>query len=42
MNANESLAEEEVKQLILAFWKMHEEKAHLVNLMAATPPATPC
>jgi hypothetical protein len=42
MNANESLAEEEGKQLILTFWKMHEEKAHVVDLMAATPPTTPC
>jgi hypothetical protein len=42
MNANEPLTEEVVKQLILTCWKMQEEKAHLVDLMAATPPTTPC
>ena len=41
MNANEPLTEGVVKQLILTFWKLQEEKAHLVDLMAATPPTTP-
>jgi len=38
MSANEPLTEEEVKQLILTFWKMQEEKAHLVDLMEVTAP----
>ncbi len=37
MSANDPLTEEEVKQLVLAFWKMQEEKAHLVDLMEVTP-----
>ena len=41
MNADEPLTEEVVKQLILTFWKMQEKKAHLIDLMAATPPITP-
>ncbi len=36
MSTNEPLTEEEVKQLILTFWKMQEEKAHLVDLMEIT------
>jgi hypothetical protein len=38
MSANNPLTEEEVKQLILTFWKMQEEKAHLVDLMKVTAP----
>jgi hypothetical protein len=38
MNANNPLTEQEVKQLILTFWKMQEEKAHLVDLMELLPP----
>jgi hypothetical protein len=38
MNANNLLTEQEVKQLILTFWKMQEEKAHLVDLMEITTP----
>jgi hypothetical protein len=38
VSANEPLTEEEVKQLILTFWKMQEEKAHLVDLMKVTAP----
>jgi hypothetical protein len=38
VNANEPLSEEEVQQLILTFWKMQEEKAHLVDLMEVTAP----
>jgi hypothetical protein len=38
VNANEPLTEEEVQQLILTFWKMQEEKAHLVDLMEITAP----
>ncbi len=38
MNANNPLTEQEVKQLILTFWKMQEEKAHLVDLMEITAP----
>jgi hypothetical protein len=38
MSANEPLREEEVKQLILTFWQMQEEKAHLVDLMEVTAP----
>jgi hypothetical protein len=38
MSANEPLTEEEVKELILTFWKMQEEKAHLVDLMEVTAP----
>jgi len=38
MSANEPLTEEEVKQLVLTFWKMQEEKAHLVDLMEVTAP----
>jgi hypothetical protein len=38
MSANKPLTEEEVKQLILSFWKMQEEKAHLVDLMELTAP----
>jgi hypothetical protein len=38
MSANEPLREEEVKQLVLTFWKMQEEKAHLVDLMEVTAP----
>ena len=36
MNANAPLTEHEVEQLILTFWKMEEEKAHLVDLMEVT------
>ena len=38
VNTNELLTEEEVQQLILTFWKMREEKAHLVDLMEVTAP----
>jgi hypothetical protein len=38
VNANEPLTEEEVQQLILTFWKMQEQKAHLVDLMEITAP----
>jgi hypothetical protein len=38
MDANEPLTEEEVRQLILTFWKLDEEKAHLVDLMEVTAP----
>ncbi len=38
MGFNEPLTEEEVKQLILTFWKLDEEKAHLVDLMEVTAP----
>jgi hypothetical protein len=38
MSANETLTEQEVKQLILTFWKLQEEKAHLVDLMEVTAP----
>jgi hypothetical protein len=38
VSSNEPLTEEEVKQLILTFWKMQEEKAHLVDLMEITTP----
>jgi hypothetical protein len=38
VNANEPLSEEEVQQLILTFWKMQEQKAHLVDLMEVTAP----
>jgi hypothetical protein len=38
MSANEPLTEEEVKQLVLTFWKWQEEKAHLVDLMEVTAP----
>ena len=40
MSANEPLTEEEVKQLILTFWRMQEEKDHLVDLMDVTAPET--
>ena len=32
------LTEEEVKQLILKFWKLDEEKAHIVDLMEVAAP----
>jgi hypothetical protein len=38
MDADKPLTEEEVKQLILTFWKLDEEKAHLVDLMEVTAP----
>ena len=38
MTTNEPLTEEQVKQLILTFWKMQEEKAYLVDLMEITTP----
>ncbi len=38
VNAIEPLSEEEVQQLILTFWKMQEQKAHLVDLMEVTAP----
>ncbi len=38
MNASAPLTEHEVEQLILTFWKMQEEKAHLVELMEVTTP----
>ena len=38
MKAINPLTEQEVKQLILTFWKMQEEKAHLVDLMEITSP----
>ena len=38
ISTNEPLTEEEVKQLVLTFWKMQEEKAHLVDLMEVTAP----
>ena len=38
MSAKEPLTEDEVRQLILTFWKMQEEKAHLVDLMEVTAP----
>ena len=38
MGPNEPLTEEEVKQLILSFWKLDEEKAHLVDLMEVAAP----
>ena len=38
MNASAPLTEHEVEQLILTFWKMQEEKAHLVDLMEVTTP----
>ena len=38
MSANQPLTEEEVKQLVLTFWKLQEEKAHLVDLMEVTAP----
>ena len=37
-NASNPLTKEEVQQLILTFWKMEEEKAHLVDLMEITSP----
>ena len=38
MGPNEPLTEEEVKQLILTFWKLDEDKAHLVDLREVTAP----
>jgi hypothetical protein len=38
MSTNGPLIEDQVKQLILTFWKMEEEKAHLVDLMEVTIP----
>ena len=38
MSTNEPLTEDEVRQLILTFWKMQEEKVHLVDLMEVTTP----
>jgi hypothetical protein len=38
MDADKPLTEAEVKQLILTFWKLDEEKAHLVDLMEVTAP----
>lgn len=38
MSTDHPLTEEEVKQLILTFWKLDEEKAHLVDLMEVTAP----
>ena len=38
MDADKPLTEEEVKQLILTFWKLDEQKAHLVDLMEITAP----
>jgi hypothetical protein len=37
-NANNLLTQQEVEQMILTFWKMQEEKAHLVDLMEITTP----
>ena len=38
MDTDKPLTEEEVKQLILTFWKLDEEKVHLVDLMEVTAP----
>ena len=38
MGANDPLTEEEVKQVILTFWRLDEEKSHLVDLMEVTAP----
>lgn len=38
MGPNEPLTEEEVKQLVLTFWKLDEDEAHLVDVMEVTAP----
>lgn len=38
MGANDPLTEEEVRQVILTFCRLDEEKAHLVDLMEVTAP----
>jgi hypothetical protein len=38
MGAKDPLTEEEVRQVILTFWRLDEEKAHLVDLMEVTAP----
>ena len=38
MKTANPLAEQEVEQLILTFWKMQEEKARVVELMEITAP----
>ena len=38
MSESNPLTRQEVEQLILTFWKMQEEKAHLVDLMEITAP----
>jgi hypothetical protein len=38
MNESNPLTKQEVEQLILTFWKMQEEKAHLVDLIEITSP----